>query len=45
MAESVFKNKDYKLLFFGQMVSNLGTQMYNFAIALYILQVSGGNAA
>ena len=44
MTESVLKNKDYRLLFFGQLVSNLGTQIYNFAIALYILNVTDGNA-
>ncbi len=40
MTESIFKNRDYKLLFFGQMVSNLGTQIYNLAISLYILYLT-----
>ncbi|QMS84272.1 MFS transporter [Candidatus Xianfuyuplasma coldseepsis] len=43
-AESIFKNRDYRLLFFGQMVSNLGTHIYNFAISLYILVLTDGNA-
>jgi MFS family permease len=41
---SVFKNKDYVLLFFGQLVSNMGTALYNFAISLYILTITDGDA-
>ncbi len=36
MGESVFKNKNYVLMFMGLVVSNLGTHIYNFAIMLYI---------
>jgi DHA3 family macrolide efflux protein-like MFS transporter len=37
---SVFKNKNYVLLFLGFLVSNLGNMIYNFAISLYILSIS-----
>lgn len=36
MGESVFKNKNYVLMFMGLVVSNLGTHIYNFSIMLYI---------
>lgn len=45
MNELILKNKDYLLLFIGGVVSNLGTHIYNFAISLYILDITGGNAA
>ena len=41
----VLKNRDYLLLFVGGVVSNLGTQIYNFAMSLYIYVVTDGNAA
>ena len=45
MGEFVLKNRNYLLLFIGSVVSNLGTHMYNFAISLYILRLTDGNAA
>ena len=42
MGESVFKNKNYVLMFLGLVVSNLGTQIYNFAIMLYIYDLLDG---
>jgi len=45
MGESVFKNRNYVLLFIGSVVSNLGTFMYNAAISFYILEITGDNAA
>ena len=45
MNEFVLKNKNYLLLFIGSVVSNLGTHMYNFAMSLYILNLTDGNAA
>lgn len=45
MNEFVLKNRDYRLLFFGSLVSNLGTHIYNFALSLYIYVVTDGNAA
>ena len=44
MGEFVLKNKNYFLLFLGSLVSNLGTHVYNFAISLYILKITDGNA-
>jgi len=38
--KSVFKNKNFMLLFFGGFVSNLGTTIFNFAISLYILELT-----
>ncbi len=40
----ILKNKDYLLLFIGNLVSNLGTQIFNFSMSLYILFLTGGNA-
>ena len=45
MNEFILKNRDYLLLFLGSVVSNLGTHIYNFAISLYILDITNGNAA
>ncbi len=44
MNQFVLKNRNYLLLFVGSVVSNLGTAMYNFAISLYILKITDGNA-
>lgn len=44
MNEFVLKNRNYLLLFIGSVVSNLGTHMYNFAMSLYILNLTNGNA-
>ncbi len=41
MGEFVLKNRDYLLLFIGSVVSNLGTHMYNFAMSLYVLSLTG----
>jgi MFS family permease len=41
--EFVLKNKDYFLLFIGSVVSNMGTQIYNFAMSLYILLITDGD--
>ena len=44
MNKFVLKNKNFLLLFIGSVISNLGTQMYNFSMSLYILNITGGNA-
>jgi len=44
MNQFVLKNKNFLLLFIGSVVSNLGTQMYNFSMSLYILNITNGNA-
>lgn len=41
MGNFVLKNRDYLLLFIGSVVSNLGTHMYNFALSLYVLSLTG----
>jgi len=43
MGESVFRNKNYVLMFMGLVVSNLGTHIYNFAIMLFIYDLLEGN--
>lgn len=37
-------NKDYALLFFGSLVSEIGNSLYSFAISLYILTRTGSSA-
>ncbi len=44
-SKSVLQNKNYMLLFFGTLVSNIGATFYSFAISLYILSVTSNNAA
>jgi len=44
MNQFVLKNKNFLLLFMGSVVSNLGTQMFNFSMSLYILNITDGNA-
>ena len=39
MAGSVLKNRNYLLLFLGGVVSNLGSQVFNFAICYYIYEI------
>ena len=42
--ENVFRNRNYRLVFFGALVSELGALLYSFAVSFYILQISGNNA-
>ncbi len=44
MKTSVLKNKNFMLLFLGQVVSNLGTQIFNFAMSIYIYDITDNNA-
>jgi MFS transporter, DHA3 family, macrolide efflux protein len=37
---NVFKNPNYKLLFWGVLVSNIAHVIFNFAISLYILKIA-----
>lgn len=41
---NVFFNRNFRLVFFGALVSELGALMYNFAVGFYILEISGNNA-
>lgn len=41
---NVFLNRNFRLVFFGALVSDLGTTLYSFAVSFYILEISGNNA-
>ncbi len=41
---NVFRNRNYRLVFLGALVSELGALLYNFAVGFYILEISGNNA-
>lgn len=40
---TLFKNKNFSLLFAGSLVSEIGNTLYSFAISLYILTVTGSS--
>ena len=42
--DNVFFNRNFRLVFLGALVSELGALLYNFAVGFYILQISGNNA-
>ena len=42
--QNVFRSRNFRLVFFGALVSELGAVMYSFAVGFYILQISGNNA-
>ena len=42
--ENVFKNRNYRLTFFGALVSNVGAMFYSFAVSFYILEITDNNA-
>ena len=42
--ENVFQNRNFRLVFFGALVSELGATLYSFAVSFYILEISGNNA-
>ena len=41
---NVFRNRNFRLVFLGALVSELGALLYSFAVSFYILQISGNNA-
>jgi len=41
---NVFSNRNFRLVFFGALVSELGAVLYSFAVSFYILEISGNNA-
>ena len=41
---NVFANRNYRLVFFGALASELGALLYSFAVGFYILEISGNNA-
>lgn len=42
--KNVFRNKNYSLVFFGALVSNVASLFYSFAVSFYILEITGNNA-
>ncbi len=42
--KNVFTNRNFRLVFFGALVSELGGALYSFAVSFYILEISGNNA-
>lgn len=43
-AANVFRNRNFRLVFLGALVSELGAILYSFAVGFYILQISDNNA-
>ena len=41
---NVFFIRNFRLVFFGALVSDLGHVLYSFAVSFYILEISGNNA-
>lgn len=41
---NVFSTRNFRLVFFGALVSDLGAVLYSFAVSFYILEISGNNA-
>ena len=41
---NVFASRNYRLVFFGALVSELGAILYSFAVSFYILEISGNSA-
>ena len=44
MDKNVFAYRNFRLVYFGALVSDLGTVLYSFAVSFYILEISGNNA-
>lgn len=42
--DNVFANRNFRLVFLGALVSELGAVLYNFAVSFYILEITGNNA-
>ena len=41
---NVFTNKNFRLVFFGALVSNIASLFYSFAVSFYVLKLTGNNA-
>ena len=41
---NVFSNRNYRLVFFGALVSELGAILYSFSVSFYILEITENNA-
>ncbi|MCR5006211.1 MAG: MFS transporter [Clostridiales bacterium] len=44
MKNNVFSSRNFRLVFLGALVSELGALMYSFAVSFYILEISGNSA-
>lgn len=44
MKSNVFAQRNFQLVFFGALVSELGAVLYSFAVSFYILEISDNNA-
>ena len=44
MKDNVFRNRNFRLVFLGALVSELGAILHSFAVSFYILEISGNNA-
>ena len=42
--ENVFSNRNFRLVFLGALVSEVGALLYSFAVSFYILEISGNSA-
>ena len=42
--DNVFRCRNFRLVFLGALVSELGALLYSFAVSFYILQISGNSA-
>lgn len=42
--KNIFTNRNYRLVFFGALVSNVGALLYSFAVSFYILEITENNA-
>lgn len=42
--ESIFRSRNFSLVFWGAVVSELGAMIYNFTVSFYILQISNNSA-
>ena len=43
--KSIFRNKNFSLVFFGALVTNIGSLFYSFTVSFYILEITNNNAA
>jgi len=41
---SLFRNRNFLLVFLGALVSNMGATLYSFAVSFYILKITNNNA-
>ena len=42
--DNLFQNKNFVLVFFGALVSNIGAMLFNFAVSFYILEITDNDS-